>query len=60
MPVSFYIDPAILEDRGLDDVGTITLSYTMYPSAGYPSASSGTSGQTAEGAAGTTSGNNAN
>lgn len=31
MPVSFYIDPAISENVNLDDVGTITLSYTFYP-----------------------------
>lgn len=30
MGVDFFIDPAILDDRSLDDVGTITLSYTMY------------------------------
>jgi cytochrome c oxidase assembly protein subunit 11 len=29
MPVSFYIDPKILSDRALDDVHTITLSYTF-------------------------------
>lgn len=30
LPVSFFIDPAILDDRNLDDVGTITLTYTFY------------------------------
>ncbi len=30
MSVAFYIDPAILDDRNLDDVATITLSYTLY------------------------------
>lgn len=32
MPVVFYIDPAILDDRDLKGLKTITLSYTFFPS----------------------------
>jgi cytochrome c oxidase assembly protein subunit 11 len=35
LPVSFFIDPAIVDDHGFDVVNTITLSYTFYP-AGEP------------------------
>lgn len=31
MPVSFYIDPEILNDPEMKNVGTITLSYTFFP-----------------------------
>lgn len=30
MPVTYFIDPAIHNDRNLDDVNTITLSYSFY------------------------------
>jgi cytochrome c oxidase assembly protein subunit 11 len=31
MPVAFYVDPDISNDPNLNDVKTITLSYTFYP-----------------------------
>lgn len=31
MPVTFFVDPTIADDRNLDEVKEITLSYTFYP-----------------------------
>ena len=31
MAVVFYVDPSIVKDRDLDDLDSVTLSYTFYP-----------------------------
>ncbi len=39
MPVSFYVDPEIAGDQNLDEVKTITLSYTFHLAVGEDAAS---------------------
>lgn len=34
LPVVFFIDPAMADDKDLEHVNTITLSYTFFPAAG--------------------------
>lgn len=47
MPVIFYVDPVMLEDRNAQDVTVITLSYTFFPMDGEEQEETQTSGTSA-------------
>lgn len=49
MPVSFFVDPSILEDRDAAHINEITLSYTFYPVKGGSAAAEVKSQQPAKG-----------
>ncbi|MGQ0673793.1 MAG: cytochrome c oxidase assembly protein [Hyphomicrobium sp.] len=51
MPVSFYVDPAIVSDRDAAHLKEITLSYTFYPSEPASGTGGATPGEPAKGAA---------
>lgn len=48
MPVTFFVDPALLDDRETEGVDRITLSYTMYPAELPEGSASATRGETTE------------